>query len=227
MAVEELERDRAELEDVDERITGFQQAIEEAAASGALDPESLERFVGTIKELAARVNSSVVPEMDSDTAALINARLISILTLDLDEIEALHAADRYLIDLEAIRHVLRDLLDEQRPEALRRQAPEIIAMLESWLPSASVTELAELLGHSVRNLQRRRHEVAAANSREQLVARLVAILRHAWSDAGVIAWFHRVRGDLGGHAPLELLGDPGSEQALLLAARAGRAQGGG
>lgn len=227
MAVEELERDRAVLEDVDERIIGFQRTMEEAAASGALDPESLERFNGTIKELAARVNSKVVPEIDSYAAALISQRLISVLTLDLEETEALDAADRYLVDLEAIRHVLRDLLDEQQPEALRRQAGEIIATLETWLPSVSVSELADLLGHSMRVLQRRRHDEGPANAREQLVARLVAILRHAWSDAGVVAWFHRVRGDLGEQTPIELLGDPGNERALLIAARAGRVQGAG
>lgn len=227
MAVEELQRERAVLEDVDERIHGFQRTMEEAASSGALDAESLERFNATLRDLAARVNSKVVPEIDSYAAAQISQRLISVLTLDLEGTDALDAADSYLVDLEAIRHVLRDLLDEQQPEALRRQAGETIATLEGWLPSASVSELAELLGHSVRGLQRRRHEERPATSREQLVARLVAILRHAWSDAGVIAWFHRVRGDLGGRAPLELLGNPGSERELLMAARAGRVQGGG
>lgn len=100
-------------------------------------------------------------------------------------------------------------------------------MLEAWLPSVGGADLAAMLGQSVRQVQRRRLADAPASSREQLVARLVAILRHSWTDAGVVAWFHRPRADLGGAAPLELLDDPDQERGLLTVARSGRVQGGG
>lgn len=224
MATQLLEREV--LRDFDESIAGFQRTMEEAANSGALDQESLDRFVATARELAARVNSGLAPEIDDHAANLINRRLIAVLTLNLDDVATLDAADRYLVAFEGVRHVIRDLLDEQQPEALRRQAQEIIALLEQWLPSVAVGELAALLGHSVRQLQRRRHEQGPASSREQLVARLVAILRHAWTDAGVIAWFDRPRGDLGGRRPIDLLDEADQERALLVAARSGRVQGG-
>lgn len=146
--------------------------------------------------------------------------------MDPTQSTAADAADAYLMELEAIRHVLRDLLQEHQPESLRREGRELIGLLEDWLPHVPVAQLAELLGLSVRQLQRRRHEDAPSTSREQLVARLVAILRHAWTDEGVVAWFHRTRADLGGQAPIALLGDPAREPDLLIAARAGRVQGG-
>ena len=227
MATAEFAAERQAIESADEWISGFQKTMEEAARAGAFDAEGLQRFSKAMKETALRVNSQVVPEIDVDAANLINRHLISMLSLDLEELDALDAADRYLIDLEAVRHILRDLLDEQQPETLRQRAQEIIEMLESWLPSVSAAEIAALLGHSVRQLQRRRHEEGPASSREQLVARLVAILRHSWTDAGVVAWFHRPRAEFGGQPPLEKLSDPSLERELLIAARSGRVQGGG
>jgi type VI secretion system protein ImpL len=58
---------------------------------------------------------------------------------------------------------------------------------------------------------------------ESVVARLVAILEHSWTPAGIVAWFHRPRRDLGGRTPLAVLSrrNP-DEEALVSAARAGR-----
>jgi uncharacterized protein (DUF2384 family) len=218
--------ERQSLRDADESITQFQRTMEEAAATGALDRDGLERFVHTVKETAARFNEQLLPPMEADAAKEISQRLIDILTLDPDRYEVLDAADEYLIELEAIRHVLRDLLQEQPAEALRPSGQEIIALLHEWLPTITAGDLADLLGVSVRQLQRRRKEGGAASSREQLVARLVAILRHAWTDAGVVAWFRRQRPELEGRTPNELLGDPSYERQLLVLARAGRVQGG-
>jgi uncharacterized protein (DUF2384 family) len=146
--------------------------------------------------------------------------------MDTAKLNAIDAADSYLMELEAVRHGFRDLLEEHQPEALRRQAHELVGLLEGWLPSVAVSDLAALLGLSMRQLQRRRHDDGPATSREQLVTRLVAILRHAWTDRGVVAWFYRPRPDLGDKKPIELLGDPAHEQELLIAARSGRVQGG-
>lgn len=227
MATAEIPTDRRALESADEWIRDFQATVEESARAGTFGAEDLERLSKGLRETAVRVSSEVVPELDVDAANLINQRLISILSLDLDEADVLDAGDQYLIDLEAIRHVLRDLMGEQQPEALRRRAQEVIELLETWLPSISTADVAALLGTSIRQLQRRRHEVGPASSREQLVARLVGVLRYAWTDAGVIAWFHRPRVDLGGREPIEVLGEPGTERELLAAARSGRVQGGG
>lgn len=218
--------ERRELEAADEKIMQFQKTMERAASSGALNPEELHRFALTIKEAAARVNDEVLPRIDAESAKKISTRLIAILTLDTDAHDVLDAADQYLVDLEAIRHVFRDLLQEQQPPALRREGRELLATLEEWLPDVQVSQLAEILGLSTRQLQRKRHDEAPAGSREQLVARLVAILRQAWTAEGVVAWFHRPRRDLGGKKPIELLGDARYEPDIIRAARSGRVQGG-
>lgn len=57
------------------------------------------------------------------------------------------------------------------------------------------------------------------------MARLVAILRHAWTEDGIVAWFHRPRRDLQGQRPIAVLKDPNyDEDELISAARAGRSQ---
>jgi hypothetical protein len=220
------EGQRLRLEEAEGELEKFQETMEEAARRGALDDEALQRFSRTIKEFVAKVDDRLLPEIDPESAAEVNRRLIAVLTMDARHADVLDAADACLIELEAIRHVLRDLLQEQQPESLRRQGRELIDLMEQWLPDIAVADLAELLGLSMRQLQRKRHDDSPATSREQLVARLVAILRYAWTDAGVLAWFRRPRHDLGGKAPMALLGDPAAEPSLLNAARAGRVQGG-
>jgi hypothetical protein len=98
-----LERER--LETFDEAILEFQQTMEEAARSGALDPERLELFSATVREAAGRANDQVLPQIEPDLANEISRRLISILTLDPTTRNALDAADQYLIDLEATGQV--------------------------------------------------------------------------------------------------------------------------
>ncbi|HEX2161523.1 MAG TPA: hypothetical protein VHF88_06855, partial [Thermoleophilaceae bacterium] len=63
-----------------------------------------------------------------------------------------------------------------------------------------------------------------ADPRLTLVARLVSILRHAWTPAGVVAWFDRPRRELDGRAPRELLDDPANERILIATARSSRNQ---
>lgn len=224
MAVlEEVER-RA-LEDVDAALSEIQVSLEEAARTGALDVEVLERTTETFEEMARRLNESLPPQVDAHTADEIRRRLLSVLT-HRGEGSNLDVADHVLMEMEAVRHVLRDLLQEQPPIELR-DAGRIVALLEEWLPSVSVAQLARLLGLSGRQLQRYRREGGTASARAQLVARLVAILRHAWTGEGVAAWFDRGRRDLAGATPMDLLDEPGAnERALVLAARAGRVQGG-
>jgi hypothetical protein len=72
-----------------------------------------------------------------------------------------------------------------------------------------VERLAELVGVSVASLrryagdQRPTPDVVAA--RLHLIARIVAELRGAYSEVGVRRWFERVRSQLGGRSPDELL----------------------
>lgn len=224
MAVlEEVERQA--LKSVDESLKQIQRSLEEAARRGAIDRQTIDRLAATAKKAAQRVNESLPPQLDDRAAAEIRDRLIAILTLDIQETSGLDVADRFLMEMEAVRHIVRDLLDEQPPVELR-DAANLVTLLESWLPRATVGQLAEILGLSERALQRRRHGEGEATHRMGLVARLVAILRHSWTDEGVAAWFHRPLGALGGARPIELLDDASRERDLLLTARSGRVQGG-
>lgn len=221
------EQDRAALLEADDELSGLQAALEAAAQSNAIDHDAVDRLRETAHEAVARVNAKLPMHIDADTRDEIRRRLLEMLTLKLEEGGLLDLADRVLIDAEAVRHVVRDLLDEQPPVELRDEGATI-RMLEEWLPGLTVGQLSELADVSVRQLQRRRRDGGGMTSpRLQLVARLVAILRHAWTDRGVLAWFAKPHPELDGKAPMELLDDPQHERDLLLLARAGRVQGAG
>jgi uncharacterized protein (DUF2384 family) len=219
------ERERAALVEADGQLSGLQAALETAVQHGALDDESIDRLRTTAEEIVVRVNANLPPQIDADARDEIRRRLIDMLTLGAADGAPLDVADRALIEAEAVRHIMRDLLQEQPPVELR-DAADTLHLLEGWLPGLPVNSLAELVGMSTRQLQRRRQEGGASPQRLQLVARLVAILRHAWTDQGVYAWFQRERLELGGHAPIEVLDDADYERDLLLIARGGRVQGG-
>lgn len=219
------EQDRAALLEVDDELSGLQAALEAAAQSNAVDHDAFDRLRETAHEAVARVNGKLPMHIDADARDEIRRRLLEMLTLKFEEGGLLDLADRALIEAEAVRHVVRDLLDEQPPVELRDEGATI-RMLEAWLPSLSVGQLSELTDVSVRQLQRRRRDGGGVTSaRLQLVARLIATLRHAWTDRGVLAWFAKPHPELNGKAPMELLNDSERERDLLLLARAGRAQG--
>lgn len=219
------EQDRAALLEADDELSGLQAALEAAAQSNAIDHDAVDCLRETATHAAARVNDKLPMHIDADARDEIRRRLLDMLTLELEEGGLLDLADRALIEAEAVRHVVRDLLDEQAPMELRDEGATI-RTLEEWLPSLTVGQLSELTDVSVRQLQRRRRDGGGVTSpRLQLVARLVAILRHAWTDRGVLAWFAKPHPELGGQAPMELLDDPERERDLLLLARAGCVQG--
>lgn len=218
--------ERAALLQADHELSGLQEALETAARSNALDSELIARLEATARAAASRVNQHLPLHVDADARDEIRRRLIDLLTLRPDEdLRPLDVADRALVEAEAVRHVMRDLLDEQPPADLR-DASSAIAMLEQWLPGLTVRQLADLLGTSDRQIQRKRQGAGPSTRRMQVVARLVAILRHAWTDEGVYAWFHRARPEFDDRAPIELLDDAEHERALFIAARSGRVQGG-
>ena len=218
------QQDRVALLQADDELSGLQAALEAAAQSSAIDRDSLDRLHETARAAVQRVNDNLPMHVDADARDEIRRRLLEMLTLGPDEGGLLDHADRALIEAEAVCHVVRDLLDEQPPIELRDEGVTI-RKLEEWLPGMSVGQLS-LANISVRQLQRRRHDGGGMTSpRLQLVARLVAILRHAWTDRGVLAWFDKPHFELDGKTPKELLDDPGRERDLVILARAGRVQG--
>jgi DNA-binding transcriptional regulator YiaG len=135
----------------------------------------------------------------------------------------LDAFDKLLLNIEAMRHLLRDALDGH-VEGSEEDIATVVRQLQQWLPRASQPELAGLMGISTRQYQRWGQMRSEPTRRAQIVARLIAVLRRSWTDAGVVAWFYRPRPELDDRAPIDVLDDVAYEQALFRAVRQGRAQ---
>jgi hypothetical protein len=137
--------------------------------------------------------------------------------LDLDTI------DKLLVCIERVRHVIRDALDEH-VAGVPDDAALAFAELRAWLPNTSVATLSELVGVDRRTPSRWTKSPQAASRRLQLVTSLVAVLRHNWTEEGIVAWFQRPRRSLDGRRPMGVLDDPLADQLLLTEARSSRSQ---
>jgi hypothetical protein len=132
------------------------------------------------------------------------------------------ARDALRIALERLSHALAALGEAEQVGDAR--SPKELAR---WLASAVEVpqrDLAELLGVDLRRFQRwiSARERTAPEGEEarrlRALARIVGQLRHAFTPAGVVAWFDWPRPDLGGATPRDLLSDPVRLPDLVLAA---------
>ncbi len=135
----------------------------------------------------------------------------------------LDTVDQLLVCIERVRHVVRDALDEH-VAGVPDDASLAVHELRQWLPDTSVETLSGLVGVDRRTLSRWSKVHRPTPRRLQLVASLVAVLRHNWTEQGIIAWFERPRRGLDGRRPVSLLDDPVAEDLLLAEARSGRSQ---
>lgn len=129
------------------------------------------------------------------------------------------------VALEQLRHALRDIAAD-RPWGDDAPVREVLARTVQVL-AAPQRDLAELLGVSVRQLQRWLAEdgpepAGDDAARIRVVGRLVNQLRHAFTGPGVLAWFGREHPRLGVR-PAALLSDPLRYPELLGAATSARA----
>lgn len=216
--------ERNQLEALDEQIERWIAAIRDEAES--IDPEQVQLIVKTAKRLAHRLDENLPPSLDPAALAEIRGILlggIRRLEEESDETRPLDTLDDFVVRAESIRHIIRDALDEDIG-VNAADASALIALLSEWLPRVTRKQLAELAGVDVRTVQRWVRDGGVAPRRLYIVAKLAAILRHGWTPEGVVAWFYRPRHDLEGTPPIELLDQPAFEQALIVAAREGRAQ---
>lgn len=138
------------------------------------------------------------------------------------------AADRrreVRVALEQFRQALRDITEKQ-PYDDDTPVRDILAKTVETI-AAPQKGLAELLGVSVRQLQRWLAEdgpepAADDAARIRAVGQVVNQLRHSFTGPGVLAWFYREHPVLG-QRPAELLDDPLRYPQLLGAATAARA----
>jgi hypothetical protein len=129
------------------------------------------------------------------------------------------------VALEQFRHALRDIV-ESRPYDDGAPIRDVLIKTADAVGVPQKT-LAELLGVSVRQLQRwlapDGSEPAADDAaRIRAVGNVVNQLRHSFTGPGVVAWFDREHPMLGSR-PIELLDDPLCYPELLSAATAVRA----
>lgn len=135
----------------------------------------------------------------------------------------LDIAERLLVCIERVRHVIRDALDEH-VGGVSDDAGLVVSELRSRLPNTSMEAIGRLIGVDRRTLYRWEREHRTPTRRLRLVARLVAVLRHSWTEEGIMAWFDRPRRGLGDRKPLAFLDNPNEDELLLMEARSGRSQ---
>lgn len=215
------------LIEIDTEVEGvknaFEEALEEVMSHPEIDGSAQKRFADVGKRLADLKPALEAADLSVEQRATLYAALVDVNTAmnatpgDLNRFEAA------LIGIERVRHVIRDALDEfvGGVDADRRR---LLQELERSLSGVRQTDIAELLAVDPRTIRRWAAESGEPDHRLQLVARLAAVLKHAWTPKGMLAWFHRPRRDLDGKRPIDLLDDPGSERILLSAARSSRNQ---
>jgi len=224
MLAEKERLEGIELE-IGDLVEPFIHEVSKAAGTEEVDPSFVDRFRDTERRLF-ELNEDLREE-DFDPPALAEFRGILIDAIK-DVAEAngdrpLDTIDSLLIHAEQLRHLVRDAIDGHVGGA-GESSEKVMGSLREVLPSVPQTELAALLGRSQRQVQRWAAQEGPPGRRLELVARLATLLRHSWTEGGVVAWFFRPRPDLSGKKPVDLLDDPDREAELLTAARRGRAQ---
>jgi hypothetical protein len=224
------QRELADLERlISDALARLRDELEAAAVAGevpaAIDPEYVNRWLETARLLSVQVSNDLPPQLDLEAVAEIRRIIINLLDglEHVDETRPLDTIDQFFVGSEAVRHILRDALDEHvgiRDDDARR----LIAYMKDALPRVTQVDQARLAGLSARHLQRLAKDGGTPPRQLVLAACLVKLLRYVWNPEGVIAWFHRERTELDGHAPIDVAGDPGFERLLLRLARQGRAQ---
>jgi uncharacterized protein (DUF2384 family) len=222
VAENRLENIEVELADL---VEPFVREVSRAANTDAVDPSYVDRFRDTARRLIGL--NDELHEEDFDPRALAEFRGIIISAIkdveDADPDRPLDTIDSLLIHAEQLRHLVRDAMDGH-VGGVGQSTEQVMENLHQILPSVRQVKLAALLGRSQRQVQRWATQAGTPPRRLELVARITALLRHSWTEEGVVAWFFRPRPDLRGKKPVDLLDDPARETELLTAARRGRAQ---
>jgi hypothetical protein len=216
--------ERVQLEQAEQVVLEWMETLR--AEADTLDDRQVENFADTMRRLVTRLSKDLGP-LDFDPESLAEIRGVIIggiekLDTNDDADSRIDVLEDLLIRGEKIRHVLRDALDAD-VGADPRDAGAMGDSLVEWLPRVPQREIAQLAGISLRQFQRWLKDGGESPRRLELVARLVALLKRAWTPEGVVAWFYRARRDLDGKPPIDVLDDPAAEQALMRAVRQGRA----
>lgn len=220
------ERDRvATLEELTADLAAWQKALVNALgdqANALTDRAQRQRIYDTAERMVRLDGELHGADFDPEWVAEFRGLLLDSLRAIQAE-EPLDAFDKLLLNVEAMRHLLRDALDGH-VDGSEEDVSHVVEELQRWLPSSNQAELASLMGVSKRQYQRWALSHARPSRRAQIVSHLVAVLRRSWTDAGVVAWFYRDRPGLDGMSPIDVIDRPDYEQRLLREVRQGRAQ---
>lgn len=218
---ERLEHLDREVEDLKR---GFVAAVSQLHQSPEVDASFHERWVA-IDQRLRDLRTDLHPEdYDKEQIAEIFFTLFDIRDLLDRPSRDLDTYDQLLLGIERIRHIVRDALDEHI-SGVGDDVGLVLQELTDWLPDTSRKTIAELAGVDRRTLSRWAKQSGRPSPRLRTVARVVAVIRHNWTEEGVVAWFHRPRRDLDGRKPITVLNDAGyDESELIAAARSGRSQ---
>jgi hypothetical protein len=223
------QRELAHLETlISDALAKLRDELEATVGDGgipAVDPEYLNRWIETARRLSVQISNDLPPQLEPESVAEIRKIIINLLDglEHVDETRSLDTIDQFFVGSEAVRHIIRDALDEH-VGVRDDDAGRLVAYLKQALPRITQADQARLAGISTRHLQRLAKEDGTPPRQLALAARLVKLLRYVWTPEGVVAWFYRERAELDGHAPIDVTGDPGFERVLLRLARQGRAQ---
>jgi hypothetical protein len=221
-----IAEERNELEQFEGLVAAAAHKLLEASSETPVPVDYLDRWQHTASRLADAINRSVPPSLDPEQVAEIRGELLEILqrVADHDPHRPRDSVEAALLGLEAIRHIVRDALDQQAPG--EGDARALVHGLQETLPRVGRKDLAELLGVSDRSIQRilASPTPVEPSRRVEVVARLISLLRRGWTPEGVIAWFHRPRVELAERSVLETIDDAQNERAIFELARHGRAQ---
>ena len=200
-----------------------------AAAAAAVDalndrlagePSVPDDFGGAVAGLSAAVRATPLERWTAADPYL--ALLVHRAVLDAQGAVDDGARDALRVALERLSHALAALGEAE--EVGDARTPKELARWLAGAVEVPQRDLAELLGIDLRRFQRwisprERTQPEGDDARRlRAVARLVGQLRHAFTPAGVVAWFDWPRPELGGSTPRELLADPVRLPDLLLAA---------
>jgi uncharacterized protein (DUF2384 family) len=211
----------------DEALEALQRAFVVAVEHLRQAPEaevSEERWNETAQRLKDLRYDIEADDYDREQLATIVTALLDIRDLlDRDGAWNLDVCDQLMIQIERIRHVVRDALDEH-VNGVSGDVGIVLQDLDEWLPNVPDQTIAHFIGVDRRTLSRWRGQAGPPRRTLRLFARLVAILRYNWDEEGIVAWFERPRRELGNRRPGALIDDPNAETALISAARSGRNQ---
>ena len=185
-----------------------------------------EQVIGLIDSFESTLGAATPSRLEADpylTSALWAAAFRAQKALRHDNAEEQRRDVR--IAFEQFRQSLRDIVENQ-PYNDDTPIRDVLARTVETVAAPQKT-LAELLGVSVRQLQRwltadGPDPAADDAARIRVVGQVVNQLRHTFTGPGAVAWFYR-RHPVLGQPPVELLDDPLRYPQLLSAATAARA----